>query len=196
MDTITGKTLVEWGYSPGNWFSDAIADAEARRLEGASEAEIRAAIDRRVPLPGLPLRAPAALAHRLNIRAEGPDEVENLASVERHMSELMRVPTIKAGAVMPDACPSGSASGTIPVGGVAATENAIHPGMHSSDICCSLALSTFRGAAAKAVLDAGMKLSHFGGGGRPRGKQIRPPDEVMQRFAANSYLSGLTSDAI
>jgi tRNA-splicing ligase RtcB (3'-phosphate/5'-hydroxy nucleic acid ligase) len=196
MDTITGKTLVEWGYSPGNWFSDAIADAEARRLEGASEAEIRAAIDRRVPPPGLPLRAPAALAHRLNIRAEGPDEVENLASVERHMSELMRVPTIKAGAVMPDACPSGSASGTIPVGGVAATENAIHPGMHSSDICCSLALSTFRGAAAKAVLDAGMKLSHFGGGGRPRGKQIRPPDEVMQRFAANSYLSGLTSDAI
>jgi tRNA-splicing ligase RtcB len=80
MDTITGKTLVEWGYSPGNWFSDAIADAEARRLEGASEAEIRAAIDRRVPPPGLPLRAPAALAHRLNIRAEGPDEVENLAS--------------------------------------------------------------------------------------------------------------------
>ena len=93
MDAITGKTLVEWGYRPGNWFSDAVADAEARRLAGASEAEIRAAIDRRAPPPGLSLRSAGALAHRLNMRAEGPDEVENLAAVERHMGELMRVPT-------------------------------------------------------------------------------------------------------
>ena len=196
MDAITGKTLIDWGYGPGSWFADAIAAAETRRQEGADEAEIKAAIDRLVPPRRLSLRAPSGLAHRLNIRPQGPAEIENLAAVERHMTELMLVPTIKAGAVMPDACPSGSAPGTIPVGGVAATENAIHPGMHSSDICCSLAVSTFRGADPKAVLDAGMKLSHFGGGGRPRGKQIHPPDEVIQRFGTNRYLSGLTSDAI
>ena len=32
------------------------------------------------------------------IRADAPEEVENIASVERHMAELMRVPTIRAGA--------------------------------------------------------------------------------------------------
>ena len=68
------------------------------------------------------LRARGDLAHRLNIRPEHPDEVENIAAVERHMVDLMRVPTIVAGAVMPDACPAGSAPGTIPVGGVIAAK--------------------------------------------------------------------------
>jgi hypothetical protein len=54
----------------------------------------------------------------MNIRAEDPDEVENVAAVERHMIELMRVRTVVAGAVMPDACSAGSVPGTIPVGGV------------------------------------------------------------------------------
>ena len=148
------------------------------------------------PASPTPARAPGTLAYRLNIRAEGPDEQENLALVEHHMAELMRVPTVKAGAVMPDACPAGSAPGTIPVGGIAATANAIHPCMHSPDICCSMAVSLFRDVAPKAVLDAGMRLSHFGPGGRKRGAQIRPPDEVMQRFAANPYLKNFSSDAI
>jgi len=196
VDPITGQTLLAWGYQPGRWFTEAIAAAEAARQAGASETEIRAAVDRLVPPAALPLRALGELAHRLNIHAEGPDEEENLAQVERHMVELMRVPTVRAGAVMPDACPSGSAPGTIPVGGIAAIENAIHPGMHSSDICCSLALSVLREVEPKTVLDAGMRLTHFGGGGRKRGAQIRPPDEVMQRFAMNPYLQSLTSDAI
>ena len=78
----------------------------------------------------------------MNIRAEDQDEADNVAAVEKHMVELMRVPTVVAGAVMPDACPAGAAPGTIPVGGVIAA-TAIHPGMHSSDICCSMALSVF-----------------------------------------------------
>ena len=71
----------------------------------------------------------------------------------------MRVPTIVAGAVMPDACPSGAAPGTIPVGGVVAAKDAIHPGMHSADICCSMAVSVFGDIDPTAVLDAGMKRS-------------------------------------
>jgi tRNA-splicing ligase RtcB (3'-phosphate/5'-hydroxy nucleic acid ligase) len=193
---ITGRTLIEWGYQPGSWFAKAIAAAEDARAKGATEAEIKAIVNGVVPPRGLPIRAAGALEHRLNIRAETPEEQENLALVERHMIELMRVPTITAGAVMPDACPAGQAPGTIPVGGVAAAENAIHPGMHSSDICCSLAMSILKDADPKAVLDAGMRLSHFGGGGRKRGSQIRPPEQIMERFAANSFLAGLTSDAI
>src|SRR4029077_17561829 len=146
---------------------------------------------RRRPAPAAPaatLRAAGALAHRLNIAPEDADEIANVAAVEQHMTELMRVPTVRAGAVMADACPAGSAPGTIPVGGVVAVENAIHPGMYSADICCSLAVSIFRDLAPTAALDAAMPLSHFGGGGRPRGEQLRPPADILSAFESNPFL--------
>jgi tRNA-splicing ligase RtcB (3'-phosphate/5'-hydroxy nucleic acid ligase) len=117
---IKGKTLIEWGYEPGRWFSQAIEAAENARKSGQDESEIRAIIDAFVPPPAIPLRDRGDLDHHINIRAENPDETENVAAVLEHMKELMRVPTITASAVMPDACPSGSAPGTIPVGGVIA----------------------------------------------------------------------------
>ena len=192
VDEITGKTLLAWGYKPGGWFGAAIAAAEQARRAGAGEA----AVDRHLTAPAATLRAAGALAHRLNIAPEDADEIANVAAVERHMTELMRVPTVRAGAVMPDACPAGSAPGTIPVGGVVAAENAIHPGMHSADICCSLAVSIFRDLAPKAALDAAMRLSHFGGGGRPRGEQLTPPGDVLSAFANNAFLKERMSDAI
>ena len=91
----------------------------------------------------------------------------------------MRVPTIVAGAVMPDACPSGSAPGTIPVGGVVAAENAIHPGMHSADICCSMAMTIFAPSSRSGLLDAGMRSRHFGGAVVPRGEQIRRRRDLL-----------------
>ena len=193
---ITGRTLIEWGYEPGRWFADAVAAAQRAQAAGADEAAIRAVVATFAPPPTIPLRAAGELAHRMNIAADHPDEVENIAAVERHMRELMRVPTIKAAAVMPDACPAGSAPGTIPVGGVVAAENAIHPGMHSADICCSLAVTILAEARPSDVLDAGMKLSHFGGGGRPRGAQIKPPPEIMDAFASNDLLKPHLSVAI
>jgi tRNA-splicing ligase RtcB (3'-phosphate/5'-hydroxy nucleic acid ligase) len=82
MDAITGKTLVDWGYKPGTWFAEAITAAEAARQSGADEGEVRAAIDELMPAPALPLRKPGELPYHLNIRAEGPDDAENLASVD------------------------------------------------------------------------------------------------------------------
>lgn len=196
---ITGKTLIAWGYEPGPWFAAAIAAAEEARRSGADEAAVRAIVGRFAPPPALPavsLRGHGTLAHRLNIRAEDEHEAENLASVERHMTELMRVPTIVDGAVMPDACPAGTAPGTIPVGGVIAAREAIHPGMHSADICCSMAVSVFGDIDPIPLLDAGMKLSHFGGGGRPRGQQIQPPADVLAAFEANAFLKPHVSAAI
>jgi RNA-splicing ligase RtcB len=189
---ITGKRLVAWGYAPGPWFAAAIPAAEKARAAGADEAAIRAIVDGFAPAPApkpVALRAPGGVPFTLNIRAEEPEDADNIAGVERHMAELMRVPTLVAGAVMPDACPAGSAPGTIPVGGVAAAKDAIHPGFHSADICCSMAVTVFgKGVNPTAVLDAGMKLSHFGGGGRPRGANVRPPVEVLEGFEANGFL--------
>lgn len=196
---ITGKILIDWGYAPGPWFPQAIAAANEAQAQGKGEAEVRAVVDALAPprLARVSLRALGELKHRLNIRAEDADEVANVEGVERHMVELMRVPTVVAGTVMPDACPAGSAPGTIPVGGVIAAKDAIHPGMHSADICCSMAVTMFPADAdATAILDAGMKLSHFGGGGRPRGAQVRPDAAVMAPFATNRFLNGLDSAAI
>ena len=87
----------------------------------------------------------------------------------------------------------------IPVGGVVAAEKAIHPGMHSSDICCSMAVSIFsdRDINPTAILDAGMKLSHFGGGGRPpEHRPAQPPAEVMDAFARNPFLTRVQQAAL
>jgi hypothetical protein len=109
VDEITGKTLLAWGYRPGSWFAATIAAAEEARRAGHGEAEIRAAVDRHLPAPAVSPRAAGALAHRLNIAPEDPDEIANVKAVEQHMTEFMRLPTVRAGAVMPDACPAGAA---------------------------------------------------------------------------------------
>jgi RNA-splicing ligase RtcB len=194
---ITGKSLIAWGYTPGPWFAAALAAAEKARLAGADEVAIRAIVARFAPARAtIGLRAPGELTYCLNVRAADDHEAENIAAVERHMRELMRVPTIVAGSVMPDACPSGAAPGTVPVGGVVAAKDAIHPGMHSADICCSMAVTVFGDVQPTALLDAGMKHSHFGGGGRPRASQLRPPQGVLAGFEANPYLRPLMPAAI
>lgn len=189
MDIITGKTLRDWGYPQGAWYGAGITAGEAVRAAGGDEVAIRAAIDACAPPPALPLRERGALPYHVNIVAEMEGDEANIAAVRAHMEELMRLPTVRAGAIMPDACPSDVKPGTIPVGGVVATESAIHPGMHSADICCSVALTSFGpDADPKAVLDAGMVLSHFGIGGRERGKQWRPPTDIMEAAESNAFL--------
>jgi tRNA-splicing ligase RtcB (3'-phosphate/5'-hydroxy nucleic acid ligase) len=195
---IMGHTLIAWGYKPGPWFKAAIAAAEAARLAGQDEAVQRAIVASFAPkvYPMVPLQAKGTRPYHLNIRAEAPEESDNIASVERHMAELMRVPTIVSGAVMPDACPSGAHIGTIPVGGIVAAKDAIHPGMHSADICCSMAVTVFGDVDPTAILDAGMKLSHFGGGGRAQGQHMAPDAAILAAFEANPYLKPQVAAAI
>jgi RNA-splicing ligase RtcB len=136
-----------------------------------------------------------ALEYFINLETETADERINRDAVTKHMHELMRVPTLKAGAVMPDACPAGSAPGTIPVGGIVAAENAIHPGYHSADICCSMAITVLgHGIDPEMVLDAGMELTHFGPGGRSDGI-MRPTSDLMLDFAKNDFLAPTISAA-
>ncbi|CAH1649884.1 Protein RtcB [Chelatococcus asaccharovorans] len=126
--------------------------------------------------------------------AETDAERSNAAAVVAHMDALMRVPTIVSGAVMPDACPSGMQEGTIPVGGAVACKDAIHPGFHSADICCSVAMTLFkRGDDPKAVLDAMQAVTHFGPGGRKDMLQL--PREFAAAFD-NPFLKGLENMAL
>ena len=103
------------------------------------------------------------------LEPENADEQSNYDAVMRHMDSIVRLPSVVDAAVMPDAMPSGSELGTIPVGGVVATKGTIHPGMHSADICCSMAITVFnRDEDVGRVLDAAMKVSHFGLGKRSK----------------------------
>ena len=158
---VDGKTLVNLGYKPGKWFKKAIEHANKNGLQGE---KLREYLDSVKPTFFYPRETP--IAFKENLKADSELELNNLYSVRRTMEKLLTVPTLVDAAVMPDACPAGPL-GTIPVGGIAVAKNAIHPAMHSADICCFVMLSSFSDETeAKEVLDAAQSVTHFGGGGR------------------------------
>jgi RNA-splicing ligase RtcB len=190
---IDGTTLIAWGFKPGRWFKAALETANAMRAGGADDDSIFSALEALQPIETL-MRT-NGIPFAMLIDADNEQERTNIAAVAQHMDALMRVPTIVAGAVMPDACPSGTAPGTIPVGAVVACDDAIHPGFHSSDICCSVAITVFvRKDDPKRVLDAVQGVTHFGPGGRS--KILVPPGDVMAGFDGNPFLKGLERFAI
>ena len=183
---LTGNDLIALGLRPGKYFPEVLAHIHAHDLSGEALEAYVAPFRRPAPLP---LR-PEPLAFHENIRAASAVEEVNVEQVRRSMQQLMRVPTVVAGAVMPDACPAGPV-GTIPVGGVVAARNAIHPGMHSADICCSVMLTNLGRQDPKAVLDAAQALTHFGPGGRPPERQFALPPDLRAELAANPYLNSV-----
>lgn len=181
---FTGHTLIELGYRPGKWFSDALTHINTNAL---TEQEILDYLAQYKSPDPIALKAePTAFA--INIKAENEEEIENVSQVIDSMKELMRTPTLVAGAIMPDACPTGP-TGYIPVGGVAIAKNAIHPGMHSADICCSVMLTDYGKADPKSILEAAHASTHFGPGGRERGKQFQLPEALKAQFESNPFLN-------
>ena len=193
-EPITGRDLIDAGLPQGKWFKEALAAANGTLQQGESRERAMEIAAQFRPPPVTPLKAPGATPFFENIEAATPAEQDNLTTVRTHMAELMRTPVIQAGAIMPDACPAGP-MGTIPVGGVAVSSG-IHPGMHSADICCSMAISIVPDVTPGALLDAVHSITHFGPGGRARGKQIRPEDSLLECFEANPFLADLPSKAI
>ena len=188
-DPVTGEHLKDWGHRPGKQFPALLARANALRAEGFGLVRIQEELKGEIPElpPTLDLREAGALPFHENIEVSDPDEQDNVASVRKTMAALMRTPTIEAGAIMPDACPAGPV-GTIPVGGVAAARNAIHPGMHSADICCSVMMTDLGHADPKTVLDAAQSVTHFGPGGRPQGKRFTVSLNLIDAFRENPFL--------
>ncbi|MAW97015.1 MULTISPECIES: RtcB family protein [unclassified Leeuwenhoekiella] len=180
---ITGHHLKAMGYPPGKWYRRALEHINSEQL---SKVEMEAYLEQfKLPEPTKLFEQP--VAYSFNLAAENDLELDNVAKVKATMDAVMRTPTVLGGAVMPDACPAGP-EGTIPVGGVVAAHNAIHPGMHSADICCSVMLTDFGSADPKAVLDAAHASTHFGPGGRPRGQQFQLPDALLEAFKSNEFL--------
>ncbi|MEL7220332.1 MAG: RtcB family protein [Bacteroidota bacterium] len=181
MTKITGKTLIALGYKPGKWFREALAYANEQQL---TDQALRSYLDRVKPNYLEPLKE--GLPYHQNIRAENETERTNIDMVNATMRELMKTPTIVKGAVMPDACPTGG-KGQIPVGGVVATRNAIHPAMHSADICCSVRMTSFGKVDPKKVLDAAHAVTHFGGGGRE--DLVDLPKDLEEQIRGNTFLN-------
>ena len=182
--TFTGKDLIDLGFRQGAWFREAIDFVNENQLEG--EVLMNYLEQFKLPEPIPVYENPIDFVQ--NIKAENELEEKNVNDVVESMKVLMRTPTLINGAIMPDACPTGPA-GTIPVGGVVAAKNAIHPGMHSADICCSVMLTDFGKTDPKEVLDAAHSITHFGGGGRSRENQFRFPDEMLALFQSNYLLN-------
>ncbi|MFP2995189.1 RtcB family protein [Spongiivirga sp. MCCC 1A20706] len=181
---INGQTLIDLGYKPGKWFKDAIEHINTHQLNGMAMLDYLEQF--KLP-PEMELHE-TQIPFAVNIKAENELEESNVNTVIQSMETLMKTPTLVGGAIMPDACPTGS-KGTIPVGGVAVAKNAIHPGMHSADICCSVMLTDFGNANPKDVLDAAHESTHFGPGGRDRNDQYRFPDELLKQFEHNFLLN-------
>jgi hypothetical protein len=182
---VTGKDLLRLGYRPARWFAAALSELGDGH---ATDDQIRAVCDRLAPPPVQPLRS-AAAPFSVNLLPENDDEKAMVARLVVSFSELMKTPTIRQGTLMPDACEAGP-SGTIPVGGVAVAEGAIHPGMHSSDICCSMFVSVVEGIEPAELLDAVHSVTHFGPGGRTDGRFTTAlPASLVKRMSENAFLA-------
>ena len=189
---FNSEILKSWGHIPSPDFGVALAEGQAAFAAGYDLEKIRAKLERLKPPPApptIPLHAHGEVPFHQNIDAVDADELKNVEDVTNTMKVLMRTPTVVSGAIMPDACPAGPI-GTIPVGGVIAAKNAIHPGMHSADICCSVMLSNFGDADPKAVLDAAQSVTHFGPGGRKQGQRFTVSQKLVEAFADNPFLKG------
>lgn len=179
---INGHTLIDLGYKPGAWFRTAIEHINENEL--ANE-EMIDYLEQFKPAPSIELfEKPVPFS--INIKAENELEQNNIDKVVETMNTIMHTPTVVSGTIMPDACPTGPKS--MPVGSIVATKNAIHPGFHSADICCSLMLTDFGKVDPKEILDAGERATHFGPGGRSRESQYRFPTDLLMAFEGNKLL--------
>ncbi|MGE3914653.1 MAG: RNA-splicing ligase RtcB, partial [Hyphomicrobiaceae bacterium] len=141
MSQIGGKLLLSCGVEPGPRFKEVLSEARRLEAEGADFETIRQAAIALFPKPAIIARRSHGTFAEA-IAAETAEDAANIEAVRSHMAELMRCPMLEHGAIMPDACPAGSAPGTIPVGG-AVVSRAIHPAFHSADICCSMYATVF-----------------------------------------------------
>jgi RNA-splicing ligase RtcB len=194
---IDGNDLIDAGWQPSAQFPEMLAAARALEDRGITDKSYALKLlARDFPKPPSKLtrrEQPLPLAEAIHATSEADER--NIGNVRRFMKQLLRVPVIEGGAVMPDACPAGAAEATIPVGGAIAVRNAILPAAHSADICCSMYATFFH-----CEKDTGEMLDHlidstrFGFGGRKADDIVHHPvlDEPVWE---NKFLKGLEGHA-
>lgn len=176
---MKGRDIIAMGYKQGKWFRTALEHINTYRLNGE---EIKKYLDAAQPQYIDPFET--AVPFYKNIRAESEVEESTVELVMNTMHAVMKTPTVISGAVMPDACPTGPI-GNIPVGGVVKTRDAIHPAMHSADICCSVMMTNLGHVDPKAAMDAAHTITHFGGGGRS--DHFILPENLKEAMSKNRF---------
>jgi RNA-splicing ligase RtcB len=189
MASVTGEDLKLWGHNPGPQFPKLLAQANTMRDDGMDMDAIKAALHAEIPTSPrvMELHDEGVIELFESLTPTDEDEQNNLEKVRETMRAVLRTPTVVGGAILPDACPAGPV-GTIPVGGVVAARNAIHPGMHSADICCSLMMSDLGDIDPIKVLDAASAITHFGAGGRAQGQRFTVSLDLLDAFRTNHFL--------
>jgi len=198
MALLNGHDILAAGWPPGPHIAkilDAVREIEARGIVDRDYALKLLRRDFPPPPSKLEMRQePADLAEA--IAATGPDDESNVGAVRRLMNELLRTPVIERGALMPDACPAGSATATIPVGGAIAVRNAIIPSAHSADICCSMFATFYRSELpVSEQLDHLAAATRFGMGGRKEEDWVPHPVVEESILHTNPFLTGLQRHA-
>jgi tRNA-splicing ligase RtcB len=197
MGLLNGNDLLQAGWPPGAHIGkmlEAVREMEARGIHDADYALKLLRRDFPAPPPKMPMRMePMPLSEAIEPTSE--IEERNVGAVRRLMNELLCSPVIERGAIMPDACPAGVATATIPVGGAIAVRNAIIPSAHSADICCSMYASFYRSdLPVSAQMDALMASTRFGAGGRSHDDWVHDP-VLEEDVWENPFLTGLQRHA-
>ncbi len=187
---MNGHQLKGLGFPSCKELGEALKLANEMETNGESKKAVESAILKMMPPPKLEMGKSKGFTEAIEI--EGPYDEENLKSVRKLMNELMGCPVVLEGAVMPDACPAGSAAATIPVGGAIVVDNAIIPGAHSADICCSMYATFFESSVTdEVILDNAVKRCHFGNGGKERDTPLMNPLWGENINWKNPFIEGL-----
>lgn len=197
---LTGDDLIGLGYEPSKLFGEMLKIANSIYESQDDIPEVLVALDefveRNTPaeVETLPLQPELEVRMFIDIPEEDGFEKENVLSALMHAKGVSTVPTIREVVLMPDACPAGGVLGTIPVGCVAVAEDAIHPGMHSADICCSMFLTSLNTLASHwhidEVMDVVQEVTHFGVGGR-KDYPLGHHHYILERAQNNRFLASV-----
>ena len=101
---IKARDLVAAGWHEGRRLGGALRRARDLEATGRACADVFAQLEREWPKQLaviLPRHAPASLTEA--IEAETPEEAANVAAARQRMTELLHVPVVKRGVIMPAA---------------------------------------------------------------------------------------------
>jgi tRNA-splicing ligase RtcB (3'-phosphate/5'-hydroxy nucleic acid ligase) len=215
---ITGKDLIERGWTEGRAIGLALASAEELRSMGMDDDSIISELEKVRAAPSAVTDATLApLAKELiameareddeppaeELREEplaygvwGADLIEPQAATQ--MENAMRLPISSGGALMPDA----HLGYGLPVGGVLATEGAVIPWAVGVDIACRMRLSVFDipprllNEKWDDLADVLLRNTNFGAGSKYK-EGRRPEHEVLDdpAWEATPFLRGLKDTA-
>ena len=113
-------------------------------------------------------------------------DFDNYKDIKSIMENLLRVPTVVEGTIMPDGCRAGT-DWEPPVGSVITTENTIFPRFHSADLCCSMFLTRISKSSIsiEKLWESAVRAAKFG----HREGNHTAPDALREEFKNNSFLS-------